>query len=218
METLGDKENGKKWQRYMKEIPGDNYFLTLSCILGAFYPAAESMIPRLYKTLGINWGTNPSTSSGWTCCTAIAYHGDVMTIEGTLLTIARLWSIAQEMGYENVTPSCVTSFGLHNECKELYEEEPGLKEKVDRWLYEACGRTFEIPKSIIHVSDVVYHYRETLSEKFLKYRLVEKDTGRPLRVVDHVGCHYSKLFPGEIHGRRLGVLRGAFRPCKDLGW
>jgi heterodisulfide reductase subunit B1 len=185
----------KLWKQYIKEIPEDNYYLTFSCILGSLYPASEAMMPKLYNLLGVNWGTNPSAQSGWTCCTAIGYHGDIMTIESTLLTVARLWSIAQEMGYDTITPSCVTSFGTHVECKDLYEKEPGLKEKVDRWLREACGREFEIPKSIIHVSDVVYSYRETLRDQHMKFKLIDKKTGRPLKVVDHVGCHYSKLFP-----------------------
>ena len=28
-----------------------------------------------------------------------------------------------------------------------------------------------------------------------KYRLVDKETGLPLKVVEHIGCHYSKMFP-----------------------
>lgn len=183
------------WKQYSKDIPQDNYYITLSCILGSLYPGAESMIPKLYNLLGVHWGTNPQTRSGWTCCTGIGYHGDIMTIESTLLTVARLWSIAQEMGIDNITMSCVTSFGVHIECKELLEDEPGLKEKADRWLKDACGREFEIPKAIIHVSDVVYHFRNILKDRFMKYQLIEKKTGRPLKVVDHVGCHYSKLFP-----------------------
>jgi heterodisulfide reductase subunit B len=34
----------------------------------------------------------------------------------------------------------------------------------------------------------------------MKYRLVETGTGRPLKVVDHVGCHYNKLFPRQSVG------------------
>ncbi|MGD9212752.1 MAG: heterodisulfide reductase-related iron-sulfur binding cluster [Desulfobacteraceae bacterium] len=188
--------NGREnlWRHYIKKIPESNYFLTFSCILGALYPGSEAMMPKLYNSLGVNWGINPSARSGWTCCSGIGYHADVMTIESTLTTVARLWSISQEMGLSAITPSCVTSFGIHTECKDLYEKEPGLKEKVDKWLMATCQRTFEIPEFIVHVSDVVYHYREVLRDK-MRYQLVDKQTGRPLKVVDHVGCHYSKLFP-----------------------
>jgi heterodisulfide reductase subunit B len=188
------------WKRHIKNIPGNGYFLSLSCILGTFYPGCEAMIPKVYDMLGINWGTNPSDKSGWTCCTGIAYHGDIMPIEGTLLTIARLWSIAKEAGFDTLTLSCVTSFGLHTECKEMYHEEPGLKEKIDRWLKQACGRELYIPEHLVHVSDVVYHYRNKLRDDFMKFQLVEESAGRPLRVVDHVGCHYSKLFPEKAIG------------------
>ncbi|HPW37468.1 MAG TPA: heterodisulfide reductase-related iron-sulfur binding cluster [Syntrophorhabdus sp.] len=197
MEVYNKHQREGIWKRYIKDIPDNNYFLTLSCVLGAFYPGSESMIPKIYDLLGLNWGTNPSTCSGWTCCSGIAYHGDIMPIEGTLLTVARLWSIAQELGFDAVTTSCVTSFGIHCECKVLYEHEPGLKEKVDKWLKDSCGREFEIPRYISHVSDIYYRYRNELRDKHMQFELVEEKSGRPLRVVDHVGCHYSKLFPEE---------------------
>jgi len=185
------------WKRYIKDIPDDGYFLTLSCILGALYPGSEAMLPKVYDLLGLNWGTSPKPESGWTCCSGIAYHGDIMPIEGTLLTVARLWSIAQEIGVDAITMSCVTSFGIHCECKDLYEQEPGLKEKIDRLLKQSCGREFEIPKHILHISDVYYHYRDQLRDNFMKFQLIDEKTGRHLNVVDHVGCHYSKLFPEE---------------------
>jgi len=197
MDVFNHEQRESIWKRYVKEIPDNNYFLTLSCILGALYPGSESMVPKVYDLLGLDWNTNPSARSGWTCCSGIAYHGDIMPIEATLLTVARLWSIAQELGLDSVTMSCVTSFGIHCECKDLYEQEPGLKDKVDRLLRDSCGRKFEIPKYINHISDIYYHYRQELKNNHMKFQLLEEKTGRPLRVVDHVGCHYSKLFPEE---------------------
>ena len=195
MNVIHQEGRESAWQRYVKDIPGNNYFLTLSCILGALYPGSEAMVPKLWDLLGLKWGTSTDAQSGWTCCSAIGYHGDIVPIEATLLTIARLWSIAQEAGMDAVTPTCVTSFGAYCECKDLYEHEPGLKKKIDRLLKESCGREFEIPRYLVHVSDVYYHYRNRIRDEFMKFRLVEEKTGRPLRVVDHVGCHYSKLFP-----------------------
>ena len=76
---------GNLWGRHSKSIPEGGYYLTLSCIMGSFFPGSESMIPRVYDLLGVRWGTNPDARSGWTCCTGIAYHGDVMPIEGLAL-------------------------------------------------------------------------------------------------------------------------------------
>ncbi len=205
------------WERHSKDIPEGGYYLTFSCIMGAFYPGTEAMIPRIYDLLGTRWGFNPDARSGWTCCTGIAYHGDVMPIEGTLLTVARLWSIAQASGLPVITPVCVTSFGVHLECRDLYAKEPGLKEKIDRLLMDSCGRTFEIPKHILHVSDVFYRYRDVLRDRHFRYTLTERKTGRPLRVVDHVGCHYNKIFPAEHTIGSSGGCRVLADPLRSWG-
>jgi heterodisulfide reductase subunit B len=190
----------KAWSRYVKEIPEDDYFFLPSCILGVGYPGAEVALPRLFDRLGLKWAWNLKPESVCTCCSGIAYHGDITTIESTLLTVARLWSLAQEAGSDTVVVACVTSFGVHSECVDLYHEEPGLKKKIDSLLMEACGRRFEIPRYILHASDVVYTHRDRLAD-LMRYRLVNKETGKALRGVDHVGCHYNKLFPRE---RSLG--------------
>lgn len=183
----------KLWGKYSKDIPDDHYFLTFSCILGSFYPASETMVPAIYDLLDVNWKTQYESKSGWSCCTAIGYHGDIMPIEATLLTVARLWSIAQNAGMKVITPTCVTSFGTYCECKELLEHEPDLRKKIKRLLKETCDREFEIPEYLVHVSDIYYHHREKIKQHF-QYGLTEAKTGRPLQVVDHIGCHYSKLF------------------------
>ena len=180
--------------RYEKPIPDDGYYLTQSCVMGVFSPATEPLVARIYELLGRRWavcGLGPESQN--TCCSGIATHGDVFTIESTLLTVARLWSVAAEAGFENITSVCVTSFAIHSECLELLESEPGLKEKVDRLLFDACGRRLVIPKHVVHCSDIVYRYRAELAQ-LMSYRLADRETGRPLSVVDHVGCHYNKLF------------------------
>jgi heterodisulfide reductase subunit B len=192
-----DQPTSWTWSCHAKDIPEDGYFLLPSCILAVAYPSTEVMMPRLLDSLELDWNWNLKPESMCTCCSGISYHGDVATIESSLLTIARLWSIAQEAGYDTVICACVTSFGMHSECFELYHHEPGLKAKMDRLLMEACGRTFELPKHILHVSDIVYKHRFRLRDDLMIHTLVEKHTGRPLRVVDHVGCHYNKLFPLE---------------------
>jgi heterodisulfide reductase subunit B len=61
-------------------------------------------------------------------------------------------------------------------------------------LYKATKRTFEKPKNLAHASDIVYKFRNEIKAN-AKFKLVNQYTGEPLRVVDHIGCHYSKMFP-----------------------
>ena len=128
--------------------------------------------------------------------------------------------MAAELGFENITTACVTSFAIHSECLEMYHDEPGLEEKVDRWLYEACGRKLQIPRHVVHASDIIYRYRDTLAESFLKYRLWIIGPGGRLRVVDHVGCHYSKVFPERSVGgaEYCDVLTGQSAPGAARPW
>ena len=187
-------------RRYVKPIPHDGYYLTPSCVLGVFSPASEPLIARLYDLLGRRWamgGIGPESQN--TCCSGIVTHGNVFTIESSLLVVARLWSLCAEAGFTNITTACVTSFAVHNECIELLHKEPGLAEKVDRVLLESCGRGLVVPEHIVHCCDVIYHYRSELASS-MKYRLVDTETGRPLKVVDHVGCHYNKLLPRKSVG------------------
>jgi heterodisulfide reductase subunit B len=197
----------------VKELPDDHFYLTPSCILGVLNPATEVLIGKIYDLLGLHWKTGGGPASQCTCCSGILNHGDVMTMESTLLVVARLWSVAAEQGFENFTTGCVTSFSLHAECLELYHLEPGLAEKVDRWLQEACGRKLVFPRSVVHASDIVWKHRAKLGREHLKHRLVDARTGRPLKVVEHVGCHYNKLFPEQAIGGNdfCDVLAGLVR-------
>ena len=194
------------------EVPRDDLFITPSCILGAINPATETLIPRLYDLLGLRWKTASGPGTECTCCSGILSHGDVITIESTLLVVARIWSLAADLGLENITTTCVTSFAIHSECLELLHVEPGLAERVDRALQRACGRRLVVPKRVAHASDVIWLYREELAER-LQRRLVERSTGRPLRIVDHVGCHYAKVFPDRAIGgeERCSVLSDPIR-------
>ena len=187
-------------RRDVKPIPEDGYYMPASCVMGTFSPSVEPLIGRLYDVLGRRWAMGAAApASKNTCCSGIVTHGNVFTVESSLLVVARLWSVAAEAGFENVTTVCVTSFALHNEMRQLLLTEPGLAEKVDRVLFDACGRRLVVPKEIVHCSDVIYRYRAELA-RAMKYRLVDAATGRPLKVVDHVGCHYNKLFPQKSVG------------------
>jgi heterodisulfide reductase subunit B len=187
-----------------KEVPASGYYLTPSCVAGAFAPSTEPLIGRGLDLLGVSWAL-PTTrlESEHTCCSGILTHGDMFLPESTLLVVARLWSLAAEAGMENVLCSCVTSYAMHHECLALLEHEPGLPEKVDRLLREACGRPLVIPKHVVHASDVFYKFRTKLAGSMI-HQLVDRRTGRPLKVVDHVGCHYAKIFPEKSIGGAEG--------------
>jgi heterodisulfide reductase subunit B len=90
----------------------------------------------------------------------------------------------------------VQSFGLYTETLETWKEFPEKEKEIRDALLRATGRTFEIPKNLVHASDLIYKFRKEISSK-LKYRLVNSKTGQPLKVVDHIGCHYAKIFPKE---------------------
>jgi heterodisulfide reductase subunit B len=187
------------WQDHAARVPPDDYLFTPSCILGALNPTTEVLATKLFDLLGLTWGMSGGPDAQCTCCSGILSHGDVITPESTLLVVARIWSVAAQLGFKNISTACVTSFGIHCECLELHATEPGLSEKVDRWLKQACGRQLQLPERVVHASDVVHRYRAELGAK-LRYRLVDHRTGSPLRVVEHVGCHYNKLFPARSPG------------------
>ena len=53
---------------------------------------------------------------------------------------------------------------------------------------------------MVHPSDLIYKFRFELAEK-MKYRLLNRFTGKPLNVVEHIGCHYAKIFPEKGVGK-----------------
>lgn len=200
MDLLTGPLAGVVTSRGTKPIPDDGYYMPASCVMGTFSPAVEPLVGRLYDLLGRRWAMGGlSLRSQNTCCSGIAFHGGIFTAESTLLVVARLWSLCAEAGFDNVTTVCVTSFALHNEVLELLHKEPGLAETADKALYQACGRRLVVPQNIVHCSDIVYRYRAELA-RLMRHRLTDRATGRPLRVVDHVGCHYNKLFPQKSVG------------------
>ncbi|MBN1198236.1 MAG: heterodisulfide reductase subunit B, partial [Bacteroidales bacterium] len=63
-------------------------------------------------------------------------------------------------------------------------------------LKNATGREFSLPENIVHTSDIIFKFREEIATKG-KYKLINHQTGEPLRVVEHIGCHYAKIFPSK---------------------
>jgi heterodisulfide reductase subunit B len=202
------KIEGKKklWLEYQKEIADDNYFYVRSCIRQNFFPGAEVMfLETMRNVLGKDVYENP----GHTTCTGIGYHTDIVPLETTMTVAARQFALMTEAGYKNFAVSCITSFGLYTEILDTWKHFPEVEEKTRKFLKQATGREFRIPENIAHASDILYKFRFEIAEK-AKYRLIDNNTGKPLKIVEHIGCHYAKMFPHKGVG-------GAEYPCVLVG-
>lgn len=189
------KIEGKQeiWKDYQKEIADDKYFYVRSCVRQNFFPGSEATFLRIMKDeLGKDIYEHPCH----TTCTGIGYHADIIPIETMMTVVARQFALMTEVGYENLVPSCITSFGIYTEVLDTWHHFPDLEKKVRKHLKEATGREFEKPKNIAHASDIIYKFRKEIASR-AKYSLVNKKTGEPLKIVDHIGCHYSKMFPDK---------------------
>jgi heterodisulfide reductase subunit B len=123
--------------------------------------------------------------------------------------VARQFALMTEAGYEHLVPSCITSFGLYTEIIDTWHHFPEVENRVRENLKKATGREFRIPKNLAHASDVIYKFRKEISAK-ASFRLINKQTGNPLKVVEHIGCHYSKMFPGKGIGVRISLCAGGW--------
>ena len=179
------------WDNYQKDIADDKYFYVRSCVRQNFFPGSETMFLKILKEdLDKDVFENPAH----TTCTGIGYHGDIVPLETTMTVVARQFALMTEAGYENMIPSCITSFGLYTEILDTWHHFPEIEQRIRENLKKATGRVFNKPKNLAHASDIFYKFRKEIAQK-AKYRLVNQYTGEPLRVVEHVGCHYAKMFP-----------------------
>lgn len=184
---------GKKqlWKDYQKEIADDRYFYVRSCVRQNFFPGSETAFLRIMREeLGRDVYEHPCH----TTCTGIAYHGDVVPFDTAMTVVARQFAMMTEAGYTNLVPSCITSFGLYTEILETWHHFPEVEARVREYLYKATKREFKVPENLAHASDVIYKFRKEIAAKG-KFRLVNHETGLPLKVVEHIGCHYAKMFP-----------------------
>ncbi|MBU0763593.1 MAG: heterodisulfide reductase subunit B [Bacteroidetes bacterium] len=187
------KSEGKRqlWNKYQKEIADDHYFYARSCIRQLFFPGSETTFLKiLRKELQKDIYDHPDH----TTCTGIAYHADVVPFETTMTVVARQFALMTETGYRNYVPSCITSFGIYSEILDTWEHFPETEEKTRDYLKKATGREFDKPDNLAHPCDIIYKYRKKIAETS-QYRLINQYTGKPLRVVEHIGCHYAKMFP-----------------------
>jgi len=110
--------------------------------------------------------------------------------------VARQFALMSEAGYKNYVASCITSFGLYTEILDTWYHYPELEAKIKENLWKTTRREFNKPEYLAHASDVIYKLRDKIASQ-ARYKLVNKDTGKPLKVVEHIGCHYSKMFPSK---------------------
>lgn len=181
------------WAAYQKEIADDRYYFARSCIRQNIFPAAENLYLNILMDVV---GKDIFDDERQTTCTGIAYHSGLIPMETIMTVVARQFALMNQAGYENFVVSCVTSFGIYIEMLETWKHFPETEKKTREALKRATGMTFTIPKNLVHASDVIYKFRKEIADK-AKYRLVNRQTGEPLRVVDHVGCHYAKIFPSH---------------------
>ena len=206
----------KSWQDYQKEIADDHYYYARSCIRQNFFPGSEKLfIDMLRNDLGKDLTDDPLHSS----CTGIGYHSDIVPLETIMTVVARQFALMTEAGYENLVSSCITSFGVYTEILATWHEFPETEAKTRENLYKATGREFKKPASLAHTSDVVFHFREQIAAR-AKHRLVNAQTGEPLKVVEHIGCHYAKIFPKSgIGGSEFPyVLAGMVESWAASAW
>ncbi len=192
----------KIWSDYQKEIPDDHYFYVRSCIRQNFFPASEKYFLAICRDL---LGRDIFETEHHTTCAGIAYHSDTIPQETAMTVVARQFALMTEAGYDNLVTSCITSFGNYCEILETWREFPELEAKIREDLWKACRREFKKPQYVAHASDLMYKLRGEIAER-AKFRLVSRATGEPLRIVEHIGCHYSKMFPHKGVG-------GAEYPC-----
>lgn len=186
-----NETNKQKWADYQKEIAEDDYYYARSCIRQNFFPGSEETLIKIVRdVLRKNIYDDPHQ----TTCTGIAYHSGIVPIETTMAVVARQYSLMNDAGYKNFVPSCVTSFGIYTEMEDAWENFPESLENTRKQLRSSTGREFGRPLNLAHTSDIIYKFRNEIAVK-AKCRLINRETGEPLRVVDHVGCHYAKIFP-----------------------
>jgi heterodisulfide reductase subunit B len=181
------------WGDYQKEIADDKYYFVRSCIRQTFFPGSDATFLKILRDV---LGKDVFEDKNHTTCTGIGYHCEVIPFQTIQTVVARNFALMGEHGYQNYIPSCVTSFGIYCEVLDTWRHFPEEKEKTRNFLREATSREFEEPKNMVHTSDVIYKFRKEIAAK-AKYKLVNKETGKPLKVVDHIGCHYSKIFPSK---------------------
>jgi heterodisulfide reductase subunit B len=117
-------------------------------------------------------------------------------METTMTMIARQFALMTESGRRNYIVSCITSFGLYTEVLDMWHHYPEMETRAREYLWNATKREFQKPENLAHASDIVFKFRNEIAARS-RFKLVNCHTGEPLKVVEHIGCHYAKMFPSK---------------------
>lgn len=184
------------WKEYQKQVPNDHFFYVRSCIRQTFFPGAEV---AMLKILREYLKKDVFEDKHHTTCTGIGYHSDIIPLETLMTVVARQLALMTEAGYKNLLVSCVTSFGIYLEILDMWHHFPEKLTQTRESLWKSTHRVFEVPEFVVHASDVIYHFRDDIFNQ-AQYQLINEHTGNALKGVEHVGCHYAKIFPQKGFG------------------
>jgi heterodisulfide reductase subunit B len=188
-----ENKNRFKWNGHIKEIADNDYYYLRSCIRQNFFPGTEKVFLNILRN---KLKKNIFDDKHHTTCTGIGYHADIVPFDTFQVMAARQFSLMTEKGFKNAAVSCITSFGGYHEVLETWKEHPEEEAKARENLKRATGREFEIPENLAHACDIIYKFRNEIAQ-LAPYRLLDHRTGHPLKIVDHIGCHYAKIFPSK---------------------
>ncbi|AFD00222.1 Heterodisulfide reductase, subunit B [Methanocella conradii HZ254] len=169
-----------------QSIPEDNYYLFKSCVTCSIYPGIEKSIRFVLDKIGASYTDDPRHSS----CTGFGYHAGVVPLKTCLALNARNFSLAAESRDSHIACTCPTSYGTLKECKDILSRDPSQREYVEEAL-KKVGRNLDLSPSIHHVSEVFLARLEGIRSK-----AVRDLSG--VRAVTHHGCHYSKIYCGDV--------------------
>ena len=119
---------------------------------------------------------------------------DIVPLDTIMTVVARQFALMTDAGYENFISSCITSFGIYTEILATWEEFPRRRNRRANTFIRLPAASSASRKAwpTLRTSFSTCARR---SPARAKYRLVNAATGEPLRVVEHIGCHYAKIFP-----------------------
>lgn len=173
------KKKKEELETPKKVIPKSKIYLFKSCYADLHYPGMTESIKWVFDNLGVDYIDDPNQSS----CTGFAYYANAIPFSTMLVANARNFALAEQAGYSNVAPVCVTSYGVLTESKELLES--GLHSEANEIL-KKIGLRFKDQVNISHISEIFYKFRDKIKPK-LKFDF------DGLKVATHHGCHYTKM-------------------------
>ncbi len=153
----------------------------------------------------------PARRRSNTCCSGIVTHGNVFTVESSLLVVARLWSVCAEAGLENITTTCVTSFAIHNEILELLHEGAGAGREGGHGPLRRLRSAARHSRATSCTAATSSTATAAELAQLMKYRLVDTDDGSALQGRGPRRLPLQQDLPRQV-GRRDRVLR---RPGGD---